>query len=406
MPSAENKRPRDTEAQEGDETLVGDDLVNRALLAYLSEPTAAGRSALLEAARGSPEALAEVEEFLAADAELQQLMGSLGPLAANMLASEATAKTALEEPHLAPPVLREPLVLSAEPLESAEVSALPAQPTRASSPPEPERGMAMLFAGGAISLLSLGLAVWLLWPRPELAIPIATKTPVETHRPRRPFVPKGDLWVPPVVTPGIWHYALGETDPEARQGGPSPDPLVDREKRQPLKRFGEPVYAAGLAAGSSWSLNVAASEGYSAPVVTTATDNFAIEAWFKPATAGATIVVNNGDGGHNGYGLLLHDNGHPGRVTYMGLFGGIRFLDTNIDVKAGVAAHLAVVRAAGQTTVYLNGKAFPQGAVGPNAPDGIFQIAQSAKFQGTVDEVRVWVFPPGGFKPSDLLYGK
>lgn len=395
--------------------------IDQALLAFLNEPTAARQAALFAAAQDSPEVLAEIQEFLAGDAELQQMMQALGPLATNMLASEANAAGRDETLNRLDDVPIGPVALAADSSELGELDELadelgapqesPVQPSASAVLVEPARSLVWPIVAGAVAVASMAaLAFWLFAPREESMAHAMRRLGQEVGktgdpaRPRRSFVPSADLWTPPVVTPGVWHYAMGEQELTAREGGLAADPLKLRKGKESLARHGKPTYAPGLVKGSVWSVSCAGGDGYTGPVLTTATDNFCLEAWFKVDTAANTMVVNNGNGGFNGFGLILHDNGHAGRVTYMGLFGGNRFLDTNINVTPGVPTHLAVARVAGQTTVYLNGRAFPHAGAFPNPADGAFHIGLSPQFKGQVDEVRLWVFAPGEFKPSDLLY--
>jgi|GEM_PF-6440525 len=399
-----------------------DSPIDQALLAFLSDPTPARQAALFAAAQDSPDVLAEIQEFLAGDAELQQMMQALGPLAANMLASEATAPGGRDDTlNRLDDVPIGPVALASDSSDLGEINDLadelrapqdpPTHPPVSAALVEPTRSMVWPIVAGAVAVASMAaLAFWLFAPREESMAHAMRRLghevgkPGDPARPRRSFVPSSDLWTPPVVTPGIWHYAMGEQDLTAREGGLAADPLLLRKGKDSLARQGKPTYAPGLVKGSLWSVAFVGGEGYTGPVLTTATDNFCLEAWFKVDTAGNTMVVNNGNGGFNGFGLILHDNGHAGRVTYMGLFGGNRFLDTNVNVTPGVATHLAVARVAGQTTVYLNGRAFPHAGAFPNPADGAFHIGLSPQFKGQVDEVRLWVFAPGAFKPSDLLY--
>ncbi len=424
--SSAAKPPSDRRADSG-----ADSPIDQALLAFLSDPTPTRQAALFAAAQDSPEVLAEIQEFLAGDAELQQMMQVLGPLATNMLASEATLAAGRDETlNRLDDVPIGPVALVSDSSELGELDELadglgtlqeplPEDPREESPTQSPAsaglvdrpRSLVWPVVAGMAAVISMAaLAFWLFAPREESMAGAMRRLshtvgkPGDPARPRRSFVPSADLWTPPVVTPGVWHYAMGEQDLAAREGGLAADPMIDRKSKESLVRQGKPTYAPGLVKGSLWSVAFAGGDGYTGPILTTATDNFCLEAWFKVDVAANTMVVNNGNGGFNGFGLILHDNGHAGRVTYMGLFGGNRFLDTNVNVTPGVATHLAVARVAGQTTVYLNGRAYPHEGTFPNPADGAFHIGLSPQFKGQVDEVRLWVFAPGQFKPSELLY--
>lgn len=385
--------------------------VDRALWAYLDESTAASQSALADAAGESDEARAELDEFLAADAELQQLVGALGPLAASMLRPQASERTVggsgLEtaELRLTP---AEPAALEEELPPAPAAEPLVVQPSGVQPRDKTSRsGLLRWLIGAAAGLVLVagGGALWLYQPPAEKVHTPGDPTlaPPGEQRPRRPFAASADLWKPLVAEPGMWRYRLGEEDARAKLGALMPQ-AMSAPQQHPLSVLGSPRYAAGFAPGSTLAAELAPGSGWSAPVVTPAVDNFCAEAWFKLHSLGKSTVLYVGHGGLNGFGLLLHDNAHAGRITYMGLYGGVRFLDTNVTAKVDEPVHLAVVRASGQTTVYLNGKAYPFGDLRPNPADGVMNIGGSLEFNGQVDEARVWVFPPGGFKESDLLY--
>jgi hypothetical protein len=136
------------------------------------------------------------------------------------------------------------------------------------------------------------------------------------------------------------------------------------------------------------------------------TDNFAVEIWAKPAnTAGGNrCLIYNGASGANGWGIYQTGN------QFKGLLGGVTWVGSHSAV-AGEWTHLALVRASGVTTLYVNGVAAGSSNSAPNTPNGDFTLggvvvalSPGECFEGQLDELRVVTFPPGGFDLSKLLY--
>ena len=128
---------------------------------------------------------------------------------------------------------------------------------------------------------------------------------------------------------------------------------------------------------------------------TSATDNFAMAAWFKLTSVGsadATIAYNGTDAG--GWGLAVNTSGHLGAR-----YGGVSFLDTGVSPSTG-AWHLAVlVRNAGTTTIYLDGaQAGSTWSTAPTTPAAGFSIGREDAsvgryWNGSLDEVAVFNQP-------------
>ena len=139
-------------------------------------------------------------------------------------------------------------------------------------------------------------------------------------------------------------------------------------------------------------------------LVSTLTNNFGIELWVRPDTNNVTqCLAYNGNSGSSGWGLYLLSSGQ-----YVGLFGGAAFVGTATATN-GVWAHLALVRDSGVATLYVNGVPSGSAANNPNPPTGQFAVATQPQslttefFTGSLDEVRVFSFAPGGFSTNDLL---
>jgi hypothetical protein len=138
------------------------------------------------------------------------------------------------------------------------------------------------------------------------------------------------------------------------------------------------------------------------PVTQTAIDDFGIEAWIRPgAQSGNELVAYNGHPGFNGWGLLREGG------QLKALYGGVA-LWGSVSLPADRWSHVALVRQAGISTLYLDAQAIATFAGSPNPPNGSFAVLSdpvngTSNFIGNVDEVRVFTFAPGGFLPADLI---
>jgi hypothetical protein len=129
-------------------------------------------------------------------------------------------------------------------------------------------------------------------------------------------------------------------------------------------------------------------------VVTTATNNFALEAWVKwdgTDTASNQMLVYNGNAGANGWGIFLSQT--DSRQIHF-LYGGVVDIDTNTALTAGTWTHIAMVRNSGTLYGYLNGSQFYTGSVStPLTPTTYTYIFgdnnANDSFRGAIDEVRI-----------------
>ena len=204
-----------------------------------------------------------------------------------------------------------------------------------------------------------------------------------------------------------WH--MGENDSGAIVGG-TPTTATDSAAAHDLKYTGSAVYSSDVSAaaqthvGSLLAVAFTNSAFASNSVVSTLQDNFGYEAWVKPVSlSGNPIILNNGNTGTTGWGLVINGS------TYQGIFGGITYVGS-ATATINVWTHLAVVRNNGVATLYVNGVAAGSTATGtPNFPTGNFGVgAQSLGtasqfFNGLVDEVRIFKFAAGQFSTNDLL---
>lgn len=208
----------------------------------------------------------------------------------------------------------------------------------------------------------------------------------------------------------IDYYRLGDADAGAANGAVVNATSQDSAGTKHLTRIGSPTYTsdvfsgATLRAGSQLAVSFNGSgRGYSNAVVSTATDNFGIEAWVRTKSpTGNHSIVYNGNTSTSGWGIYQFGG------TYGALFGGV-IIFGSIPAAVNDWAHLALVRASGVTILYLNGTPAATNASNPNVPAGGFCIGLPGQgggtenFNGDIDEVRVFTFTAGQFSTNDLL---
>lgn len=209
----------------------------------------------------------------------------------------------------------------------------------------------------------------------------------------------------------VW-YRLGENDPGAASGLAVTNTTTDLVGAKHLNQFGGPRYTNAISTlasnrvGSSLAVQFNGAGQYllTNALVSSALNNFGIEAWVKPANVGpgARAIVFNGNTGANGWGLYQRSN------TYSGLLGGVAFVGSASAV-AGTWTHLALVRNNGTNRFYRDGAEIAGSIAVPIAPNGAFALAGNPTspgfevFNGAIDEARVFTFAPNQFAASDLL---
>ena len=159
-------------------------------------------------------------------------------------------------------------------------------------------------------------------------------------------------------------YRLGEADPGAVAGNAGNSTTVDSAGGHSLTKSGTASYSATAAPNSTLSMLFSAAGYYSGTAVSTSvTDNFGIEAWINPSGAGYSPIFYNGDSGGSGFGLYYgHFPAAQNSVT--ALFGGVTFGATDVTVTPNQWHDVALVRASGVTTLYLDGTAYAMMASG------------------------------------------
>lgn len=209
----------------------------------------------------------------------------------------------------------------------------------------------------------------------------------------------------------VSYWRLGESDPGAGKGITATN-TIDSVGSHNLKFSGQAYYSndvdlAALAhVGSSRSVSFGSGAFASNSIVSTATDNFGIEAWVKPASVSAgQVIAYNGATDTSGWGIIVSGS------NYLALLGG-RDIWGSGTATPNVWTHVALVRDGGLATIYTNGIAAGTSLSGPNVPVGNFAVAvppqapASQFLTGLVDEVRVFTFTPGQFSTNDLLLNK
>ncbi len=207
------------------------------------------------------------------------------------------------------------------------------------------------------------------------------------------------------VIPVAW-YHMGEADSGAVSGNTVVTTVdsVGSNNLAPLPSE-TATYADGIAPGSTMGIQGQfGSTGFTFGL----TDNFGVEGYFLIGDPICSPLLENGNG-LNGWGLTFLPNGNlPGVVTYQGYYGNISFLNTGIQGFVGDTVYLALVRDAGQTSVYFQNigsggdlQEFHFGSLTPHFPDGTFRIGTDNTI---TDSVRVFETVSGTFDPnSDLL---
>lgn len=139
--------------------------------------------------------------------------------------------------------------------------------------------------------------------------------------------------------------------------------------------------------------------------VTTATQNWGIQAWvIGTANSDTRIYMENGSGSvGNGYALLQYNG------TFQGLLEGVNFLDSGI-APDGKWHNLALVNDSGVTTFYVDCVAKATLNASANAPTTYTTLGGELSGSGAavnltannIDEARVFTFASGAFQTSDL----
>jgi hypothetical protein len=137
---------------------------------------------------------------------------------------------------------------------------------------------------------------------------------------------------------------------------------------------------------------------FASPPLVATNNNWGIEAWVQSDNGSLTsAIAYNGNSANAGMGIYQIGG------NYIGLMGGIAFVGSTPVTSNWT--HLAMVVSGGTTTFYVNGVANAT-AGQPNIPAGNFNIGirpdLGERFDGRIDEVRIFTFAPGQFSVNDL----
>ncbi len=196
-------------------------------------------------------------------------------------------------------------------------------------------------------------------------------------------------------------WNCGEIDPGAADGGPTTITRSGSGNFDLTSVSGNGTYSSFVpgSGGSTLSLDAYNStNGFTratAPI--TATDNWGMEAQFFLRNFNSTPAFNI-DGAAGGYSVYV-DCVSPNNGNWRGLFGGVGWVGL-----APAALHswvsVALVRASGTATLYVNGSAVGSSSAVPMTPSGSLKLVA----RGYIDNVRVFTFGAGAFNPAtDLL---
>jgi len=206
------------------------------------------------------------------------------------------------------------------------------------------------------------------------------------------------------------YYRLGENDPGAASGNAVNSCTRNTAGTNHLAQVGGPRYTndvpidAGPHTGSTLAVDFnGVNQSLTNHSAAALTDNFGIEAWVKARNlSGPHVIAYTGNSTANGWGLVQIGANFQGGLGGSGSVG-------SAPATNNAWTHLALVRENGTATLYLNGVPAGSSTAVPALPDPGFAIGAHPQgpagefFDGTVDEVRVFTFSPGGFSTNDLL---
>ena len=132
--------------------------------------------------------------------------------------------------------------------------------------------------------------------------------------------------------------------------------------------------------------------------ITSATDNYTMEAWINPAVLNQLALAFYNGNDAEGYGFGIGSGAGVEGNTLQGLMGSITWIASNYTYTAGVWVHVVMVRNAGTTRFYVNGTVQSgTSASTPIAPNARATIGNQFDgsnlpyryFNGSVDEARI-----------------
>lgn len=206
----------------------------------------------------------------------------------------------------------------------------------------------------------------------------------------------------------VHSFRGGESDSGAAHGGSLNSTAIDTAGTTNLTRIDSGGTYSNVTNGGistlSYSLDGSQSYRGSANTALTSGASFAMEVWFRPASvSGTQVLFYNGNTSGSGIGLFLSNTG-------LNILRG----GDSVNVFTGTIAtntwyHAAVVWDNGTVSGYLNGSSNVNPASATmNAPSGSLILGSNnldgERFNGLIDEARIFTFTSGTFTPSMLNY--
>jgi hypothetical protein len=195
----------------------------------------------------------------------------------------------------------------------------------------------------------------------------------------------------PASNPGyevVFHYRLGENDSHAKAGEVAAEQAIGTGtlgSTHPLTRVGRPEYTSQTSmADSRLALSLPGNDeaaGYlGRDFENVPTDNCVLEAWVRSRTAKTQLIVYLGDPSRNGYGLIVANG------KYARLFGGVAVLPEHNEILANIWTHLALIREAGVSQLFVNGVVSgDEVRTEPRPPEQVLHIGCTPESRQTVD---------------------
>lgn len=179
-------------------------------------------------------------------------------------------------------------------------------------------------------------------------------------------------------------------------------PIASMDINTPFLCSGATInFNAGSACGTNGAIDFSGPTTYATrPLISNVVDNYTMEIWAKwngtvPSGNDMQILFYNGHTGNGGYGILLRPEG-----TLDILMGNTGNLFTSAKLIPGIWQHIAIVRSAGTSKLYLNGVEYAvTGYLGvpknPNTtPGNLTSVgggeSNNLKFYGALDEAKFW----------------
>ena len=203
------------------------------------------------------------------------------------------------------------------------------------------------------------------------------------------------------TTIGSWR--LGEDDAAPTNGGAVTTSIAQSGALGNLTASGAVTYSTGTPGiGSTWSISL----GSGSPSLALGSnlgvnDNYAIEAWVNPVSAGSVqLIFAHGNTATDGMALLINAGKFDIQVSGLSA---VTNAYTMPSATAGAWSHLALVMDNGTPWLYYNGVGYTAVGLTHNNATSAFALG-GFNYAGDVDGLRVFTFTSGTFNASMLGY--